>query len=91
MARPMYKMDPLLMEYRVLKFLMDGRISFKVTIPKEMKAAETSEIRVTPKFFAVRTNDLIRDGLVSGFVPILTERGKARWDALRAIYEGEGP
>lgn len=87
----MYKLDPLLMEYRVLKFLMDGRISFKVTMPKEMKAAETSEIGVSAKFFAMRTNGLIREGVVSGFAPILTEKGKARWDALRAIYEEEGP
>ena len=90
MARALNHVDPLRKEYTVLKFLMDGRISFKVTMPKEMSAAETTQIGVTPKFFAVRTNDLIRDGLVSGFVPILTEKGKARWDALRAIYDGEG-
>ncbi len=46
MAKPMYKVDPLLMEYMVLKFLMDGRISFEVTIPKEMKATETTPLGV---------------------------------------------
>ena len=83
--------DLLRKEFAALKFLMDGRISFKVTIPKEMKAAETSEVGVSAKFFSMRTNELIRDGVVSGFVPILTEKGKARWDALRAIYDGVGP
>ena len=83
--------DLLRKEFAALKFLMDGRISFKVTIPKEMEAAETSEIGATPKFYAVRTNDFIREGLISGFVPILTEKGKAQWDALRAIFEEEGP
>ena len=78
-------------EFAALKFLMEGRISFRVTVPKEMSAAETSEIGVTPKFYAIRTNGLMREGLVSGFVPILTEKGKARWDALRTIYEGDGP
>ena len=83
--------DLLRKEFAALKFLMDGGISFKVTIPKEMTAAETSEIGATPKFCAIRTSDFIREGLISGFVPILTEKGKARWDALRVLCEEDGP
>ncbi len=44
MARALNNVDPLRKEYTVLKFLMDGRISFKVTVPKEMSAAETTQI-----------------------------------------------
>ena len=44
MARALNNIDPLRKEYTVLKFLMDGRISFKVTVPKEMSAAETTQI-----------------------------------------------
>ena len=83
--------DLLRQEFAALKFLVEGRASFKVTIPKEMKATETSETGVTPKFYAVRTNDLIREGLISGFVPILTEKGRARWGALRVLCEEGGP
>ena len=83
--------DLLRKEFAALKFLVNGRISFRVTVPKEMSAAETSEIGVTPKFYAIRTNDFIGEGLIVGFVPILTEKGKAQWDALRAIFEEEGP
>ena len=82
--------DLLRKEFAALKFLMNGRISFRVTVPREMSAAETSEIGVTPKFYAIRTNGFIREGLISGFVPILTEKGKATWEALRAIYEEDG-
>ena len=83
--------DLLRKEFAALKFLVDGRISFRTTVSKEMSAAETSEIGVTPKFYAIRTSDFIREGLISGFVPILTEKGKARWDALRVICEEDGP
>ena len=46
MARALNNVDPLRKEHTVLKFLMDGRISFKVTVPKETSAAETAPLGV---------------------------------------------
>ena len=44
--------DPLKKEYALLKALMDGRIPFMATVPKEMSAAETTRLGVTSRFFA---------------------------------------
>ena len=52
MARATDDKDLLKKEYAPLNFLMDGRISFKATMPTEIKAAETNEIGVTARLVA---------------------------------------
>ena len=82
--------DPMKVEFLVMKSLMDGRIRLRILQPKQTTEQEANA-GVTARYMVLRTNQLVAEEVISAWVPVLSEQGKARWDALRALYEGEGP
>ncbi len=82
--------DPMKVEFLVMKSLLNGRSRLQILQPKLTTEEETTA-GVTARYLVRRTHQLVAEGVISGWVPVLTEQGKARWDVLRTLYDGDEP
>ena len=83
--------DPMLNEYRVLKKALSGALPLHASFGNGYHGTTDPDIGIEGQSIAEHLKRMSERGMIVGWVPILTEKGKARWDALRAIYDGDGP
>lgn len=83
----MSQKDPLHAEYVTMKFIMDGKTFLIPRAPVGATAPELKEIGAKVKSVTLRVNELTREGVITGWTPILSEVGAKRWAALKAMFE----
>jgi hypothetical protein len=74
-------------QYRILKVLTEGK-TLQASIPESAYPA-LKERGVNGKAISHYLKDFETAGLIAGYVPVLTEKGKAYFDALKTLYESE--
>lgn len=79
--------DPLLVEYKMLKALLSGSVPVYVGLPTDKQRVPVESVGVTGTWLIKRTHDLEESKIIQGWAPILTEKGAARWNALKAMFE----
>jgi len=79
--------DPLRQEYIAFKFLMDGKATLKAQMTSGIDPQMLANEGVSAKFFTMKANQMMIEGTVVGWTPVLSEKGKLRWDALKTMFE----